>query len=775
MEEKLPQTNPLKDSRDLSSSLSSILLLFSFNRDFQIQTYNEKFSNLLFKFGIALEKKTSLLSIFPEEDLEKLVSHLDCKEVFFHNFHLVSEFQKIPIKSEIAFNQSTSIYEAKGYCPEERSESIFRILTGIGSDLVLTPEIHEITPDILYFFKIPSKSIYACNQRVRDVLGYETSEILGPLEKLEAFIHPDDTYFFQAKIADFIRKKAEGVCQLDYKIQHKIGFYVYLESRIICSKRDFTTGEPLELVFITREETHRKVVEEKNRLSEKLMKEAQKLANIGTWEYDISTKRIDWSEECHRVFDVRNQEFPDYREVLQRFAGSQKKKIFKSIQTLFRKEGFKDLFIIQRRNSNKVYAEIIGKPLLSSVGKIIKFYGSVMDVTERIEFQEKLTRAKEEAEKASSAKSSFLSTMSHEIRTPMNGIIGMTNLLLMENPTEAQKEHLSALKFSADNLLVLINDILDLSKIETGNIRLEKIEFSLPSLLQNIIKLNSPIANGKGIKLLLEDLPEMPSLLGDPLRLGQILNNLVSNAIKFTEKGKVTLSVMCQKRESNSFGVLFTILDTGIGIAKENHKLIFERFTQATSDTTRKYGGTGLGLAIVKKLLEIQGSQISIESSLNQGSKFFFELNFEIAPPSIITSQNNSHISTKDMFDLPENLKVLLVDDNPMNLRIATKLLQKWNIEVTTVNNGEEAISTFKKGVFDLILMDLQMPILDGYTAAREIRKENLKIPIIALTADTIGDVNERVLSSGMNAMLSKPFQPEAMKEIIHSLLLKNT
>jgi signal transduction histidine kinase/CheY-like chemotaxis protein len=774
MKEKNKETKPLEDLDNPSSKFSSLLLLFSFNRDFQVQTFNERFSILLLKFGIVLDNKTSLLSIFPEEDLERLGTLLDSREVFFHSFHLVSEFQKIPIKTEITFNQSASIYEGKAYSPEMNSESIFRILTGIGSDLAVTPEIHEITPDILYFFKIQTKSIYATNQRVKDILGYETSEILGSLEKLEAFIHPDDTYFFHAKIADFIKKKAEGVCQLDYKIQHKIGFYVYLESRIICSKRDFTTGEPLELVFITREETHRKVVEEKNRLSEKLMKEAQKLANIGTWEYDISTKRIDWSEECHRVFDVRNQEFPDYREVLQRFAGSQKKKIFKSIQTLFKKEGFKDLFIIRRRNSNKVYAEIIGKPLLSSVGKIIKFYGSVMDVTERIEFQEKLTRAKEEAEKASSAKSSFLSTMSHEIRTPMNGIIGMTNLLLMENPTEAQKEHLSALKFSADNLLVLINDILDLSKIETGNIRLEKIEFSLPSLLQNIKKLNSPVATAKGIELHLEDLPEIPPLLGDPLRLGQILNNLVSNAIKFTEKGRVTLSVTCKKSDPNSLGVLFTILDTGIGIAKENHDLIFERFTQATSDTTRKYGGTGLGLAIVKKLVEIQGSHISIESKLGQGSKFFFELNFELSKSVPFPKKGDVQSFALDSYDLPENLKVLLVDDNPMNLRIATKLLQKWNIEVTTANNGEEAISTFKKAGFDLILMDLQMPIIDGYTAAREIRRENLKIPIIALTADTIGDVNERVLSSGMNAMLSKPFQPEAMKEIIHTLLQNN-
>ncbi|NBU96908.1 MAG: PAS domain-containing sensor histidine kinase [Spirochaetia bacterium] len=771
MEEKTKQDDSQVSLDKFISNTNSFFLEFEFNSKYLITSYNEKFSNLFEKLGIPLELNTNLFNLFTEENQIELENTLKSKRIFFHNFQIVSDFQKISIKSEITFENISSLFKVRGFCPDTENHPFFRIFTGIGYDLTITPEIHDITPDVLFFYKIKTKDIYSANQRVKDVLGYEIQEIMGSLDKLEAYIHPDDAYFFRAKITDFIRKNADGICLLDYKMKHNIGFFVYLESRVICSKRDFKTGEPLELVFITREETHRKVVEEKNRLSEKLMKEAQKMANIGTWEYDISTKRVDWSEECHRVFDIRNQEFPDYTELLQRFHHTQKKKIFQSIKSLFKKEGFKDLFIIQKKNSNLAYAEIIGKPLLSSVGKIIKFYGSVMDVTERIEFQEKLTRAKEEAEKASNAKSSFLSTMSHEIRTPMNGIIGMTNLLLMEDPTEAQKEHLSALKFSADNLLVLINDILDLSKIETGNIRLEKIEFSLPSLLQNIIKLNTPVAHGKGIELFIEEIPNITPLMGDPLRLGQILNNLVSNAIKFTEKGRVIVSVKKQNLEANPVKLLFSIEDSGIGIAKENHELIFERFTQATSDTTRKYGGTGLGLAIVKKLLEIQGSKISIESEINKGSKFFFELDFDSTNSSTTVHENETIPVLKNNIELPENLKILLVDDNAMNLKIASKFLKKWKAEVTLANNGEEAIQTFENGRFDLILMDLQMPILDGYTAAKKIRMVNSKIPIIALTADTIGDVLERVLSCGMNAMITKPFQPESIKEIIFSLL----
>lgn len=389
-------------------------------------------------------------------------------------------------------------------------------------------------------------------------------------------------------------------------------------------------------------------------------------------------------------------------------------------------------------------------------------------ITEQKEVKEELIRV----EQAAIAKANFLSTMSHEIRTPMNAVLGFTTILL-QNAREDQIEHLKMIKYSGDNLLVLINDILDFSKIEAGKIDFEKVDFNIKELIYNIQGALLEKARNKGIllKVRIDDkFPEM--VMGDPVRLGQILTNLASNAVKFTETGKVVISasVVSQSKESKSMNIVFEVKDTGIGIPKDKQEFIFESFTQASSETSRKYGGTGLGLAISKRLIELLGSSIQLDSEPGKGSSFSFHLNMDISTPYLIS---NTYVDTNESKELNvqkktlKGLRILIVDDNKINVLLVKQFFKLWNIESDKAENGLIAVEKVRQKDYDLVLMDLQMPVMDGYEATRAIRKlkgnKYQALPIIALTASAVGDVKAEVLKSGMNDYISKPFNPETL------------
>ncbi|HTD99921.1 MAG TPA: ATP-binding protein [Mucilaginibacter sp.] len=384
-------------------------------------------------------------------------------------------------------------------------------------------------------------------------------------------------------------------------------------------------------------------------------------------------------------------------------------------------------------------------------------------------------KAIEKAEKSSQAKSEFLSTMSHEIRTPLNAVIGMSNLLMMGNPRPDQKENLDILKFSANNLLALVNDVLDFNKIESGKVVFESIKFDMVDMLQNICGGQMLKAGEKGLefKLEIEECVKSKIVYGDPTRLAQIIFNLISNAIKFTHEGTVWVKVNCLEDRHNTVNVNFTVKDTGIGIEKENLDAIFEPFTQESITTTRQYGGTGLGLAIVKRLLELQGLQMSVISQPGQGSEFSFHMEFAVSTETV-AEQAEKQPLTGNMDSLG-GMRVLIAEDNLVNVMLMKKLFSKWGITPTIAENGERAIEMVQYGNFDIILMDLQMPILNGFDAAIEIRKmrdpKKANIPIIALTASALFDIKERVFSSGMNDYVSKPFKPEELREKMQSLV----
>ncbi|NNU34070.1 response regulator [Mucilaginibacter sp. S1162] len=413
------------------------------------------------------------------------------------------------------------------------------------------------------------------------------------------------------------------------------------------------------------------------------------------------------------------------------------------------------------------------------------FIKSIKELRETSEKQSSLSaefeEAMEKAQKSSEAKSEFLSTMSHEIRTPLNAVIGMSNLLMAGNPRPDQRENLEVLKFSAGNLLSIVNDVLDFNKIESGKLVFENTKFNMVELMHNICGGLMMTAQTKGIlfKLDVDSSLSRKVLFGDPTRMTQIIFNLVSNAIKFTANGNITVKAACIEDRHNLVTVNFSVKDTGIGIEQNRLNIIFEPFIQESTSTTRQYGGTGLGLAIVKRLLELQGLKIKVDSQPGIGSEFSFNMEFPVSTETFEPASINHPQHVIENSESLSTVRMLIAEDNPVNVMLMKKLLSKWNITPSIAENGERAVELVQYGNFDIILMDLQMPVMNGFDAAREIRKmpnpQKSAIPIIALTASALFDIREQVQESGMDDYVSKPFKPNELFEKIQNLVSKSS
>lgn len=372
-----------------------------------------------------------------------------------------------------------------------------------------------------------------------------------------------------------------------------------------------------------------------------------------------------------------------------------------------------------------------------------------------------LTKAKENAEKASLAKAQFLSTITHELRTPLYAVTGLTHLLLEESPTENQKEHLNSLKFSGEYLLSLINNILDLNKLEANKVEIMEASFDLRKRISDVLVALKNSADEKNTKIHFnydDSIPE--ELKGDPLKISQILINLIGNSIKFTEDGDIWINVAKNSREGNNILLDFEIKDNGEGISKEKQKAIFENFTQGSTQINRKFGGTGLGLSIVKNLLSLLGSEINLESDLGKGSTFTFQLKFEAK--EVDNSINNTPTKPAEPVENKlEGKNILIVEDNKINQMITRKILEKHKVKCEVADNGTIAVEKTKEKNYDLILMDIHMPGISGIEATKEIRKFNSEIPIIALTAVTLDDDLDEFYLNGFSDIIPKPYKTE--------------
>ncbi|MFA6145445.1 MAG: PAS domain S-box protein [Sulfuricurvum sp.] len=483
---------------------------------------------------------------------------------------------------------------------------------------------------------------------------------------------------------------------------------------------------------------------------------------------DIETQVfIDYNAKTLEMYGYTQEEFksltPKDLDVLHN-----EEQVIKTQYEIFKK-GW-DRFTTQHKTKNGDILDIVVSARILEVENAKVLYISFHDITQQKEHMKQLMEAKEQAEKANKAKSEFLANMSHEIRTPMNAIIGMSELALSESVTGKIENYLKKVNFASKRLLTIINDILDFSKIESGKLSLSPMHFQLKDIITPTLNLIKEASLDKDIKIRVIIEKNVPMFyFADSLRLEQVLTNLLNNAVKFSNhNGAVTLHISLVKMVENQALLLFSITDNGIGISETNQNNLFQPFSQADNTITRKFGGTGLGLVISKNIVQMMGGEIWVESKESQGSTFSFTVNMQLSDSSTLIKaegKNNRDTMNSNLI----NTNILLVEDNDMNQELAFDLLTRKGINVTIATNGAEALVLAKKMIYDCILMDIQMPVMDGFEATRKIREiEAYKtVPILAMSANAMDDDRKKALNAGMNDHIAKPIIPENMFSIL--------
>lgn len=510
--------------------------------------------------------------------------------------------------------------------------------------------------------------------------------------------------------------------------------------------------------------------------------EAQRISKLGSWEYDPIKRECSWSEQLFDVFEFYPAATPpSLKSFFNKIHPDDREGVFTSVKKVYREyQSITINFRILGHYDEIKFIQAKAVPEFNRNQEIILISGTVLDATDQKLNERKLVEAKDQAEFANHSKSLFLANMSHEIRTPLNGILGFTDILLHENSNTEQKEYLRYIRNSGDTLLLLLNDILDFNKIEHGKLHIEEVNFQLRELTNQAILPYQIQAKEKGVSLNVDISHEIPVwIVGDPHRTRQLLINFVSNAVKFTNTGSINVTVHIKNISIPSGDQLllyFNIADSGVGVEKAKQDLIFDLFTQADNSTTRKFGGTGLGLAITRQLSKLMGGTSGVISpgtlqleSGNPGSDFWFTISVKrgITPASYSIVQE-----TKAQFRFDENFDVLVAEDNPINQMLIRKVLETMNCKVTIVENGQLAFDELVKNKFDIVLLDIQMPVLDGYQTAIKIRQsEYAMIPIVGVSANVFKEDIQKSLDAGMDAHIGKPFKTQELFEVIHRFL----
>ena len=615
----------------------------------------------------------------------------------------------------------------------------------------------------------------------KTLLGYSNDLFLKQKILYTQIIHPDDLKGVKLEISKAIDNNEEFFRHNPYRVITKDGGEKWILHYTVM-QRD-AHGVITDFIGYMIDFTQQKLYESSLRTQTIKLQLASSSANMGVWTLNLIDNTVQWDENMYSLYGLEGHESEENYSlwknalVLKDLVRAEKK-LREAIDS---DSNYDDLFRIKHPNGTMRFIKATGILEYDEKGQKIAMVGTNIDITEIEMNKQALILAKEEAEKANSAKSDFLANMSHEIRTPLNGVIGLTDLVLRSELTKHQRNYLEQVMYSSKNLLHIINDILDFSKIEAGKLEIESIPVSLESVMKNSVNLYSFLAKEKGIALdLTLDNRLKKTVNGDPVRLQQILNNLISNAVKFTQKGHILVEAKLLKSYENEVKVGFSVSDNGIGIDPEKIDHLFEAFTQSDSSDSRKFGGTGLGLAICKRLSELMGGTIEVKSTKGEGSVFSFTIMFEWSDvelddrselESIANQKIHSYVDEVEQIQEKHKLifdaNVLVAEDNSVNQLVVKDYLNSFGCEVTIAENGLEAIKALDLNDYDVIFMDIQMPVMDGYEASRKIRESNTKIPIIALSAAVLERDKKASLDAGMNDHIAKPIDPQQLQNVL--------
>ncbi|MBF0448471.1 MAG: response regulator [Magnetococcales bacterium] len=750
---------PLFVDRDVPANYNDSLPLreaLGLDRSAIMVDLNKK--NLIFSYPIQYFDTTQG-AVVVHFDLEKILArttrHSERAQFFFY-------FDDVPLHKEpIATGQDLITLSI---LPTKEDEWIYklkmRVVITIDEGSFLEPIHRTVIDEVLLILAILIGAIllaFRIGRRTAAPILKLCQQVRNSSRKEGLFIGPVGTGDELEELAETFKQQTIEL----WKIQDN------LESRVVERTQDlYKANQSLENEILVRRQA-----ESFAQKNQQIMEQAQSIAHLGSWEWVMETNQLFWSAEVFRIFGLDQSTInPTYSLLLSHIHPDDVNEVKNNIQASLNSTN--KSYSVEHRiiRADKQVRHVLESGIIfrDEQGDPQRMLGIIHDITQRKTFEMEIEKARHDSEMANRAKSDFLANMSHEIRTPMNAIIGLSHLCGQTKLSSKQRDYQRKIENSAHSLLRLINDILDFSKIEAGKLSMEQRSFTLSEILDSVNATFTVKCSEKKLAFSFNSADTIPNhLIGDSFRLLQVLNNLVGNAVKFTERGRISLSVEPLEQSDQEVTLQFSIQDSGIGMTYDQIASLFQPFHQADTSITRRYGGTGLGLVISKRLVKMMGGEIRVESQPGVGSTFRFTTKMKYSKDKIVA--RSELVPLKHAKKQLSGARILLVEDNEINQQVAQEILKAMDAEVTVANNGLESVNLAIGGHFDAVLMDVQMPVMDGFAATEEIRKQISSdvLPILAMTANVMAGDREKCLKVGMNDHIAKPIEPARLYDAL--------